>query len=130
MAINETGQPLTEGPTLSYQDRYSQTAPLSYAQVVASASDKACKKITKETRTTFECDESVPELLTCLTKKREERKAGGKWRTTPMLDHAGGESHFTIKLGITAKDADTVELNITSDESEERETFELKKAAK
>lgn len=129
-AINETGEALKEGPVLSFQDRYSQTAPLAYAQVIASASDKECKKITNETRTSFECDEMSAELLTCKTTKREERKAGGKWKTTPMADHAGGSNHFTIKLNVTMKDQDTVELNVTSDESEERETFELKRSAR
>lgn len=127
-AINEAGEALKTGGSL--QDRYGQTGPLTYTQTIASASDKECKKITSETRTSFECDELTPDLLTCKTSKREERKAGGKWKTTPMLDHAGTPNHYTIKLSITAKDADTVELSITSDESEERESFELKRAGR
>lgn len=128
-STNEMGEPLKSGPTLSLQDIYSQTSSNTYTWTVAAASDYDCKKIVSETRTTFDCAEMTPEMMNCQTTKREVRQPKGKWVPIAMVDHTGKDNSYTIKLTVAPQEGgETVEISITSDESEARETFLLKKS--
>ncbi len=128
----------------STQDRYSSSDRSHFSHLLAKASDKECKSILNEQRTSYECDSSNKQTLSCKALKIEMKTGDGPWALVKMSDSdlegsslklsfvgLPTQSHKTKKHSQSEdaakpkSDGHKLELRLTPDATGEAESVQL-----